>query len=124
MQSDPIGSGRIIDLMLFWRFTAMGLMPSYSKACKGPLLGLIKYTRELLEQSMSSVEAKVIRPELDVFSHQVQCDINFLEARLRIMREQHNPNQQVIRTYQEMLDSRIQVLQRLRDEQENVSQIG
>ena len=61
---------------------------------------------------------------MEIGSHQVQCDINFLEARLKIMRSQHNPNQQVISTYQDMLDSRIQVLLRLKDEQQNIAQVG
>ncbi len=64
------------------------------------------------------------KPEYDVFTHQVQCDINFLEARLKIMRSQHAPNQQVIRTYEDMLQSRLDVLARLQDESQTVAKIG
>lgn len=54
----------------------------------------------------------------EAIGHQVQCDVNFLENRLKMMRAQHNPNQPVIKTYEEMLSSRLNVLQRLKQENE------
>ena len=56
--------------------------------------------------------------DFDAISHQVQCDVDFLENRLKIMRAQHNPNQPVIRTYEDMLRSRLTVLDRLRASQD------
>ncbi len=54
--------------------------------------------------------------DFDAISHQVQCDVNFLENRLKMMRAQHTPNQPVIRTYEDMLRNRLNVLNRLKDE--------
>lgn len=54
----------------------------------------------------------------DVFAEQLLCDINFLESRLAMMRGQMNPNEQVIRIYDDMLTSRIEVLKRLKIERE------
>jgi hypothetical protein len=71
---------------------------------------------------MSAAEVQSDGSEFDVFSHQIKCDINFLEARLKIMHAQHKPNEQVIRTYEDMLRNRLQVLQRLKDEHKNQSQ--
>lgn len=66
---------------------------------------------------MSAAIQSNIPNESDVFSQQVLCDIKFLQTRLQVMHAQHHPNQQVINTYEEMLASRIQVLKRLKDEQ-------
>jgi len=65
---------------------------------------------------MSAVNIVQSKPELNVFSRQVQCDIRFLESRLTVMRSQNTPNAQVIRTYEIMLSSRKDVLSRLQDE--------
>lgn len=73
---------------------------------------------------MAAAEAKGVGSEFDVFTHQIKCDINFLEARLKIMQAQHKPNEQVIRTYEDMLRNRLQVLQRLKDEYPHRSQAG
>lgn len=62
--------------------------------------------------------------DYDAIRHQVQCDVDFLENRLKIMRAQYNPNQAVIRTYEEMLSSRLKVLSRLSDEHQINQQTG
>ena len=65
---------------------------------------------------MSVIKIEQDKPEFDIFSHQVRCDIRFLESRLSVMRAQNNPNEQVIRTYEMMLRNRKDVLARLQDE--------
>lgn len=73
---------------------------------------------------MTVIELAKRNTGYSVFSHQVECDINFLQSRLHIMRSQHTPNQQVIRTYEEMLRSRLNVLARLQDECQSKAQAG
>ena len=65
---------------------------------------------------MSAAEIQPIKTQFAVISHQVKCDIQFLEARLVAMRGQRKPNAQVIRTYENMLRSRMEALARLEDE--------
>ena len=76
------------------------------------------------EWYMSVVKLNPHKSGHDAFTQQVQSDINFLEARLNIMRTQHTPNQQVIRTYEDMLQSRLDVLTRLQDENHTAAKIG
>ena len=75
-------------------------------------------TRENLDDNRDS------NRDFDAIGHQVQCDVDFLENRLKVMRAQHTPNQPVIRTYEEMLRSRLQVLSRLKDEHQINRQAG
>ena len=65
---------------------------------------------------MSAVEVMDTKQNFNTFIHQIQCDINFLESRLKAVRTQHQPNQHVIQTYEEMLGNRVQVLNKLKDE--------
>ena len=77
-----------------------------------------------MESRMSVVELGRKNLDYDVFSQQVQNDINFLRSRLNMMRAQYNPNEQVIRTYENMLQSRLEVLTRLQDESHAKVQVG
>ena len=43
-------------------------------------------------------------------AHKVQSDIQFLESRIALLREQTNPNPQVLQIYAQMLESRQAVL--------------
>lgn len=53
--------------------------------------------------------------ELALMRAKLEADIGFLTERLTRMQQQGNPNAAVLATYQDMLESRQQVLQRLDD---------
>jgi len=53
-------------------------------------------------------------------AEKVQSDINFLLARIEHLQQQPNPNPVVLRTYQEMLESRQAVLEWLVQDQTSV----
>ncbi len=55
------------------------------------------------------------RVKLDAISNKVHQDIAFLSARIDAMKNQRNPNEVVLRTYESMLESRQSVISWLKE---------
>lgn len=55
------------------------------------------------------------RVKVDAISRKVEQDVAFLRERIWTMKNQSNPNTVVLKTYEEMLESRLSVLKWLED---------